>query len=69
MNQKGLVKGGIYLLSGAPGAGKTTLALQVAVDLAMQGHLIVYVALEQSTHDLKDIIDGRIYRQMRGGVE
>ena len=65
MNQKGLVKGGIYLLSGAPGAGKTTLALQMAVDLATQGHLVVYVALEQSTHDLKDIIDGRIYRQMR----
>jgi KaiC/GvpD/RAD55 family RecA-like ATPase len=29
--QKGLAKGGIYLLSGPPGSGKTTIAMEMMV--------------------------------------
>lgn len=64
MNQEGLVRGGIYLLNGAPGAGKTTLALQLAVDLAEQGHKVVYVTFEQSIDDLKAIVEERIFQHM-----
>lgn len=64
MNQAGLVRGGIYLLSGSPGAGKTTLALQIAVDLADQRHKVVYVTFEQSIDDLKVIVDDRIFQRV-----
>ena len=33
----GLTKGGIYLIAGEPGIGKTTLAVQILVDLAKRG--------------------------------
>jgi len=61
MNQTGIVRGGIYLLSGAPGAGKTTLALQIAADIAEQGHKVAYLTFEQSIDDLKAIVEDRIY--------
>ncbi len=64
MNQTGLVRGGVYLLAGAPGAGKTTLALQIAVDLAAQRRKIVYVTFEQSVEDLKAIVENRIFEHM-----
>ncbi|OYD15443.1 hypothetical protein CH330_05680 [candidate division WOR-3 bacterium JGI_Cruoil_03_51_56] len=46
------VKGGIYLLAGQPGIGKTTLGLQIALDFGKQGILSVYVINEQSESDL-----------------
>jgi len=54
---KGLAEGGIYLLSGAEGSGKTNLALQMCVDLAIQGYKILYLALEQSPSELKHRIE------------
>jgi DNA repair protein RadA/Sms len=67
LNQPGLVKGGLYLVSGQPGAAKTTLALQVAVDLANQGRRVAYVTFEQSVEDLKEIVEERIYRYHADG--
>lgn len=60
-NSKGLVKGGIYLVSGPPGGGKTTLCLQMAVDLASSGHKVLYLALEQTLDALKEIIESRVF--------
>jgi len=57
---KGLAEGGIYLLSGAEGSGKTNLALQMCVDLAIQGYKILYLALEQSPSELKHRIENLI---------
>ncbi len=60
-NHKGLVQGGIYLLSGPPGAGKTTIALQMCVDAACTGQRVLYLALEQSPAELKSKIETQIF--------
>ena len=46
------VKGGVYLLAGQPGIGKSTLAIQLAVDLARAGTRTLYVLTEQSKEEL-----------------
>ncbi len=59
-NHKGLAKGGIYLLSGPPGSGKTTLALEMMVDLASCGYKVLYITLEQAPGWLKGTVENRI---------
>lgn len=49
----GLVPGGIYLLAGEPGIGKSTLALQLLGAAADEGLAGLYVATEQSLADVK----------------
>jgi len=51
-----LIEGGIYLLAGEPGIGKTTLALQIACDVAQQGKKVLYLTSEQSPSDLKAVV-------------
>lgn len=46
----GFFQGGIYILSGRPGAGKTILANQVAFAHARQGGRVVYATLLAETH-------------------
>lgn len=46
------VEGGTYLLAGQPGIGKSTVGLQVALDLGKQGLSTLYVLTEQSRSDL-----------------
>jgi len=53
----GLVRGGIYLLAGEPGIGKTTLAVQILVDLAKRGTPVVYITNEQSLADIATVVD------------
>lgn len=65
-NHTGLALGGIYLLSGPPGGGKTTLALQIAVDLASYGRKVLYLALEQSPSDIKQKVVEQIFPHRRG---
>ena len=48
----GFEYGNLYVLASAPGMGKTTLALQMAVSLSAQGHDVLYVALEQDREAL-----------------
>ncbi len=48
----GIVPGSLTLLGGAPGAGKSTLALQVAARLAQRGS-VVYLCGEESTAQVK----------------
>lgn len=47
-----LVEGGVYLLAGEPGIGKTALAIQIALDLGIQEINTLYILNEQSKSDL-----------------
>jgi len=49
------VVGGVYLLAGQPGIGKSRLATQLALDLGRNGQKALYVLTEQSKGDLKKI--------------
>jgi DNA repair protein RadA/Sms len=49
----GLVPGGIYLVAGEPGVGKTTLCMQIAGSLAREGVKTLYLTTEQSLGELK----------------
>ena len=59
----GLTKGGIYLIAGEPGIGKTTLAVQILIDLAKRGVPVVYLTNEQSLADIAGVVD-RITRAL-----
>lgn len=54
------IKGGIYLLAGEPGIGKTTLSIQILGDISSQGAKVLYIPTEQSLSDVKRVVD-RIY--------
>ena len=53
------VIGGIYLLAGQPGIGKSRLSTQIALDLGRRGKKTLYVLTEQSQDDL-----AKVARQM-----
>ncbi|HQR45159.1 MAG TPA: ATPase domain-containing protein [Thermoanaerobaculia bacterium] len=46
------VRGGIYLIAGQPGIGKSTLGIQIALDLGRRGERSLYILTEQSKEDL-----------------
>ncbi len=60
-----LCEGGSYLLAGEPGVGKTTIAMQLAVDLSSQGFEVLYLTNEQSESELKTTAD-RIIADLPG---
>jgi predicted ATP-dependent serine protease len=47
-----LVEGGVYLLAGPPGIGKSTLGIQLALALGAQDIRSVYILTEQSKQEL-----------------
>lgn len=49
----GIVEGSLVLLGGDPGIGKSTLLLQVALQLADSGRKILYVSGEESASQIK----------------
>lgn len=49
----GFVPGTAYLYTGTPGAGKTTLALQLADSLSRKGHHVLYNTGEESLAQVK----------------
>ncbi len=62
----GFVRGGVYLLAGEPGIGKTTLALQILGDVAKAGGKVLYVTTEQGLADIKRTLD-RVHGVPRDG--
>jgi DNA repair protein RadA/Sms len=46
------VVGGIYLIAGQPGIGRSTLGIQIALDLGKRGQRSLYILTEQSADDL-----------------
>ncbi len=51
----GLPPGHVYLVEGTPGTGKTTLALQFALEGLRRGEAVLYVALSETEAELKMI--------------
>ncbi len=49
----GLPRGRLYLIEGDPGAGKTTLAMQFALDGSQRGERSLYITLSESRSDLE----------------
>ncbi|MCE3037161.1 DNA repair protein RadA [Helicobacter sp. faydin-H20] len=49
----GIVKGGLYLIGGSPGVGKSTLLLKVSGGLAQEGKRVLYVSGEESAGQIK----------------
>jgi len=49
----GIVKGSLVLVGGDPGIGKSTLLLQMANNVASNGHLVLYVSGEESAKQIK----------------
>jgi circadian clock protein KaiC len=50
----GLARSHVYLVEGVPGAGKTTLALQFALEGARLGERILYITLSETCQDLRN---------------
>jgi DNA repair protein RadA/Sms len=50
---KGFVPGGVVLLAGEPGIGKSTLLLQLVGNLARTGRSAVYVSAEESLGQIR----------------
>lgn len=46
------VRGGIYLIAGQPGIGKSTLGIQLALDIGRAGIKSLYILTEQSKEEL-----------------
>ena len=53
----GLVAGGVALLGGEPGIGKSTLLLQLAAGLARAGKRVLYVTAEESAAQIRSRAD------------
>ncbi len=49
----GVVKGGVSLLGGDPGIGKSTIALQISCQLARAGQKVLYISAEESVQQTK----------------
>lgn len=49
----GIVAGGLYLIGGSPGVGKSTLLLKVAYNLAKSGKKTLYISGEESAGQIK----------------
>src|SRR6478735_10872279 len=53
----GLTPDRLYLLEGAPGAGKTTIALQFLREGAALGEPVLYVTLSESEEELRGVAE------------
>jgi circadian clock protein KaiC len=50
----GLTRGRMFLLEGAPGTGKTTIALQFLLEGAVRGEKCLYITLSETDDELRD---------------
>src|SRR6201991_2249822 len=50
----GFSRGHVFLVEGAPGTGKTTVALQFLMEGAKAGEKCLYITLSETEHELRD---------------
>ena len=50
----GLTRGHLFLVEGAPGTGKTTIALQFLMEGVRAGEKCLYITLSETEHELRD---------------
>src|ERR1700716_3789566 len=50
----GLSRGHVFLVEGAPGTGKTTIALQFLMEGAKAGEKCLYITLSETEQELRD---------------
>lgn len=48
----GMTKGGMYILAGRPGMGKTTLALAIAEEIAAKGKKVLFISMEMDKNQI-----------------
>lgn len=53
----GLPPNRIYLIKGAPGVGKTTLAMQFLMEGARRGEHVLYIALSETADEIRQVAD------------
>jgi len=51
----GLARSRLYLIEGAPGAGKTTLAMRFLLEGAKRGEPVLYITLSETADELKSV--------------
>src|ERR1041384_7999721 len=51
----GLPSGGVYLLQGEPGVGKTTMALQFMLEGTRRGEIALYVGLTETSREIHSV--------------
>ncbi|MEN3045884.1 MAG: DNA repair protein RadA [Candidatus Hydrothermales bacterium] len=49
----GIVEGGLYLIGGDPGIGKTTLLLKIADKISEEGKKVLFISAEESKEQIK----------------
>ena len=54
---KGMTPSVATLFTGTPGAGKTTLMLQLADSLTRQGHVCLFNTAEESLYQVRGVVD------------
>jgi len=65
----GIVPGGLYLVGGEPGVGKSTLLLQMAGELAAAGRTVLYLAGEESPAQIKLRADDHVAAHPSKAIE
>src|SRR6202034_1944908 len=50
----GFSRGHLFLVKGAPGTGKTTIALQFLMEGVRAGEKCLYITLSETEHELRD---------------